>query len=72
MKKLTKKTMEDFGFKEIWPRGNPTEPWWNNEILGCTFYCLPTDDEFLKYFTDKSYEKGKEEIRKAMRCVIGV
>lgn len=61
--KLDKHVMEKFGFKAVWPQGNPTEQWWENEKLKITFFGLPTDKEFIAEFIQRGEEEAKCAIR---------
>lgn len=70
--KLSKETMVQLGFKEKWPQGNPTEPWWVNKSLGMTFYSLPTTRELLDQLRDLWQRETREKIQGELRRVIGV
>lgn len=71
--KLSVKTLKELGFKETWPRGNPTHPWWVNRSLGITFYDgLPTTKQLLDSLRDRWQRQMKDKIQGELRRLIGV
>lgn len=71
--KLSRETMVQLGFKETWPQGNPTHPWWVNRKLDVTFYDgIPTAKRFLDLLRDKWQRQMKDKIQGELRRLIGV
>lgn len=65
--KLKKETLINLGFKETWPDGNPTEPWWKNKELNFTFYNRPTVNEFFDKLKEIYKKEGREQVQNMIK-----
>ncbi|QNK01700.1 hypothetical protein [Dyella telluris] len=66
--KLSPEVMKALGFKETWPAGNPTEPWWKHENdLFHTFFKAPTASELFKEIAREASYRGRREVQTAIK-----
>ena len=59
---MTKTAMLLFGYEHVWPRGNPTEPFWEHPTRS-TFFELPTVEEFIARIERAAREDEARKIR---------
>ena len=71
-KKLSKQAMKELGFEELWPCGNPTEPWWENEEFHYTLYKRPTAHELIMIIQREAMARGVQETRDGIKKALGI